>query len=223
MSVQIEPSEVLSFKRPLTRATKETLTIRNTSEQDIAFKVKTTAPKLYCVRPNSGKVPAYEELQVQVMLQPFKEEPPVGTKCKDKFLVQTVSLVGELKAMELQDIWPHVESNAKDLVEQIKLRCAFVDSQSSNEVYETDRSINESSIETTTVSKEIEEGEVITDELTRLRLELDAYKNEVEALRCRAPDAPTKKLDIDMKVNIPVAIIIAIVSFLLSYLLFGRS
>ncbi|KAI9304101.1 PapD-like protein [Cunninghamella echinulata] len=103
MSVQIEPSEVLSFKRPLTRATKETLTIRNTSDQDIAFKVKTTAPKLYCVRPNS------------VMLQPFKEEPPAGTKCKDKFLVQTVSLVGELKAMELQDIVSiSSKSNNKD-------------------------------------------------------------------------------------------------------------
>ncbi|CAO3646190.1 unnamed protein product [Cunninghamella blakesleeana] len=218
MSVVLEPSEVLCFKRPLTRATKEVLNIRNTSDQDIAFKVKTTAPKLYCVRPNSGTVPANSELQVQVMLQPFKEEPPVGTKCKDKFLVQTVSLVGELKSLDLPDLWPHVETNAKDLVEQIKLRCAYIDVAENNEqTNESAPVVREVSID----SKELEEGEV-TDEVARLQLELDAYKNEVEALRCRAPDAPTKAVD-PAKLSYGLAIIAAIVSFILSYLLFGRS
>ena len=41
---------------PLTRTVEETLTIRNPYSTPIAFKVKTTAPKQYCVRPNSGIV-----------------------------------------------------------------------------------------------------------------------------------------------------------------------
>jgi hypothetical protein len=50
---------------PLTRTTKETLNITNPNGHDIAFKVKTTAPKLYCVRPNAGVVPSGQSLEVQ--------------------------------------------------------------------------------------------------------------------------------------------------------------
>lgn len=30
-----------------------------------------------------------------VLLQPMREDPPIGTKCRDKFLVQTVSITPE--------------------------------------------------------------------------------------------------------------------------------
>ena len=61
------------------------LTLRNPSPDTVvAFKVKTTAPRQYCVRPNSGNVRAGDQVTVQVQLQPLKEEPPVGFKCKDK-------------------------------------------------------------------------------------------------------------------------------------------
>jgi len=50
---------------PLTDAIKETLIIRNPTQLPIAFKVKTTAPKQYCVRPNSGRVEPGQELEVQ--------------------------------------------------------------------------------------------------------------------------------------------------------------
>ena len=50
--------------------------------------VKTTAPKEYCVRPNSGKLSPGASIDINVMLQP--PMPQEGTKSKDKFLVQTV-------------------------------------------------------------------------------------------------------------------------------------
>jgi hypothetical protein len=56
---------VFAVLGPLTRTTKETLNITNPNSHDIAFKVKTTAPKLYCVRPNAGVVPAGQSLEVQ--------------------------------------------------------------------------------------------------------------------------------------------------------------
>jgi len=52
------------------------------------LQVKTTAPKEYCVRPNSGKLSPGASIDINVMLQP--PMPKEGTKSKDKFLVQTV-------------------------------------------------------------------------------------------------------------------------------------
>ena len=41
-----------------------TLTLRNPSNDKVGFKVKTTAPKQYCVRPNSGVVDPHSEAVV---------------------------------------------------------------------------------------------------------------------------------------------------------------
>ena len=53
----------------------------------IAFKIKTTAPKRYCVRPNVGLLKPGETSDVKVLLQPGE------TDEKHKFQVQ--SLVGQ--------------------------------------------------------------------------------------------------------------------------------
>ena len=50
----------------------------------VAFKIKTTAPKRYCVRPNSGLLAPDDIMDVKVMLQPG------GTDEKHKFQVQTL-------------------------------------------------------------------------------------------------------------------------------------
>ena len=38
----------------------------------VCFKIKTTAPKRYCVKPNSGVVDPKDEVQIAVSLQPFE-------------------------------------------------------------------------------------------------------------------------------------------------------
>ncbi|KAI0953275.1 hypothetical protein AcW1_007534 [Taiwanofungus camphoratus] len=105
MSVALTPSSSLGFNRPLTQHVKRSLAISNHNAQPVAFKVKTTAPKLYCVRPNSGRVEPGETVEVQVMLQAMKEEPPLSVKCKDKFLIQSTVITTEKETMPLQDIW----------------------------------------------------------------------------------------------------------------------
>ena len=50
---------------PLTQLVKRPLSIHNPNSQPIAFKVKTTAPRQYCVRPNSGRVDSGETVEVQ--------------------------------------------------------------------------------------------------------------------------------------------------------------
>ncbi|KAG5979446.1 hypothetical protein E4U55_005159 [Claviceps digitariae] len=87
MSVDVLPLE-LSFIRPFTVEVARTLTIRNTSSTPVAFKVKTTAPKQYCVRPNAGRIEPGNSFDVTVLLQAMKQDPPLDAKCRDKFLVQ---------------------------------------------------------------------------------------------------------------------------------------
>ncbi|KAF9275856.1 phosphatidylinositol-binding protein scs2 [Mortierella alpina] len=126
MSIELDPASQLSFRRPLTEAIKETLVIRNPTQLPIAFKVKTTAPKQYCVRPNSGRVEPGQELEVQVQMQAMKEDPPVDFKCKDKFLVQSVAITAEREQLAPQDLWPTIEREAKDQIREKKIRCVFL-------------------------------------------------------------------------------------------------
>ncbi|KAI1793244.1 PapD-like protein [Ganoderma leucocontextum] len=105
MSVSLNPSSVLGFNRPFTQSVKRTLQITNNNANSVAFKVKTTAPKLYCVRPNSGRVEPGETVEVAVMLQAMKEDLPMNTKCKDKFLIQSTVITPDKESMSLQDIW----------------------------------------------------------------------------------------------------------------------
>ncbi|KAI6092303.1 VAMP-associated protein [Hypoxylon rubiginosum] len=122
MSVEIDPQE-LGFHRPFTTEVMEVLRIKNHSTQPVAFKVKTTAPKQYCVRPNSGRVEPGKEVEVSVILQAMKQNPPPDTKCRDKFLVQSVPIAGEMEFANLASIW---ESIDKATVQEKKIRVVFL-------------------------------------------------------------------------------------------------
>ncbi|EKM51816.1 uncharacterized protein PHACADRAFT_262177 [Phanerochaete carnosa HHB-10118-sp] len=124
MSLTLNPSSTLGFPRPLTQHVKRTLTISNPNTQPVAFKVKTTAPKLYCVRPNSGRVEPSETVEVQVVLQSMKEEPPLGAKCKDKFLIQSTLITPEKETLPLTDIWGG--EPAEDAIHSHKIRVAYL-------------------------------------------------------------------------------------------------
>ena len=50
----MDPPNELLFKGPFDDYVTVSLTIRNSAATKIAFKIKTTAPKSYYVKPNSG-------------------------------------------------------------------------------------------------------------------------------------------------------------------------
>ncbi|EKJ78602.1 hypothetical protein FPSE_01196 [Fusarium pseudograminearum CS3096] len=94
MSVDIEPFE-LSFKRPFTTEVSQILTLKNPNHTPVAFKVKTTAPKQYCVRPNAGRIEAGQSFDVSVLLQAMKADPAPDARCRDKFLVQSTAITAD--------------------------------------------------------------------------------------------------------------------------------
>ncbi|OJA09614.1 hypothetical protein AZE42_01407 [Rhizopogon vesiculosus] len=127
MSVHLIPNNALGFNRPFSQLVKQVLTITNKNAQPVAFKVKTTAPKLYCVRPNSGRVEPGESVDVSVMLQPMKDEPPLSSKCKDKFLIQSTLITPEKETRELQDFWNAPPGGGEEWkVYQQKLRVVYL-------------------------------------------------------------------------------------------------
>ncbi|WFD28814.1 phosphatidylinositol-binding protein scs2 [Malassezia nana] len=129
MSVEISPSAQLGFPRPLTQVVKRSIYVSNSNSQPVAFKVKTTAPKQYCVRPNSGRVDPGERVEVQVLMQPLKEEPPLSAKCRDKFLIQSAIISADKETLPIADFWAAQEGQ-KDLISEHKIRCVYLPASS---------------------------------------------------------------------------------------------
>ncbi|KIX02953.1 uncharacterized protein Z518_06503 [Rhinocladiella mackenziei CBS 650.93] len=124
MSVDLQPSE-LGFRRPFNREVTEILKLTNWNGAPVAFKVKTTAPKQYCVRPNSGMIQPNDTVEVQVLLQAMKEDPPLDAKCRDKFLVQSV-LTSPDQDPNVTTLWQTVEKTAKSSIQERKIRVNFL-------------------------------------------------------------------------------------------------
>lgn len=114
----IEPPIELTFTGPFTQAVSSYMKLKNPSDRKVCFKIKTTAPKRYCVKPNSGVVDPNTEVQIAVSLQPFEYDPT--EKNKHKFMVQSMFAPdGEIN----QDtLWKEIDQN--DLMDS-KLRCVF--------------------------------------------------------------------------------------------------
>ncbi|KAF2198526.1 VAMP-associated protein [Delitschia confertaspora ATCC 74209] len=125
MSVELEPAE-LGFKRPFQHEVAQNLRLKNPHSDPVAFKVKTTAPKQYCVRPNSGRIEPGGYVDVQVLLQAMKEDPPLEAKCRDKFLVQSVAVAAEKEFQNVASIWSHIEQTNKSSIQERKIRVNFL-------------------------------------------------------------------------------------------------
>ena len=87
--IRIEPENEIRFTGPFTNTITTTLRVTNITDKKVFFKIKTTAPRSYCVRPNNGLVEPNETGTVQVMLQPFEYNANDKDRMKHKFMVQS--------------------------------------------------------------------------------------------------------------------------------------
>ncbi|KAJ7338683.1 hypothetical protein JRQ81_012585 [Phrynocephalus forsythii] len=117
-AVLIRPSRKARPGGPFTDVVTTNLKLRNPSDRKVCFKVKTTAPRRYCVRPNSGIIDPGSSVTVSVMLQPFDYDP--NEKSKHKFMVQTIFAPTNITDMEA--VWK--DAKPEDLMDS-KLRCVF--------------------------------------------------------------------------------------------------
>ncbi|KAI8566118.1 hypothetical protein RHMOL_Rhmol02G0014800 [Rhododendron molle] len=91
----VRPSELLELKKRSSCA----IQLINTSDHYVAFKVKTTSPKRYCVRPNNGIIKPKSKCDFTVthsssfsddaVTMQAQRSAPSELQCRDKFLVQS--------------------------------------------------------------------------------------------------------------------------------------
>ncbi|KAI8025983.1 Vesicle-associated protein 2-2 [Camellia lanceoleosa] len=120
--LEIQPRE-LKFVFELKKQSSCFVRLVNKSNDHVAFKIKTTSPKKYSVRPNTGVIKPKSACDFTVTMQAQKLAPP-DMICKDRFLVQSTVVPAGTKD---EDVDPGMF--AKDFsryVEENKMRVILV-------------------------------------------------------------------------------------------------
>ncbi|XP_054776641.1 vesicle-associated protein 2-2-like isoform X1 [Prosopis cineraria] len=129
--LEIEPKE-LKFLFQFKKQSSCSIQLTNITKYHVAFKVKTTAPKKYSVRPNVGVLLPNSACDfIAVTMQALKEA-PADMACKDKFLIQsTIVPVGTTNEDITSSLF--VKDDNK-YVEENKLKVALISLTSSPEL-----------------------------------------------------------------------------------------
>ncbi|CAG2165545.1 unnamed protein product, partial [Oppiella nova] len=125
--LMLDPMSELHFRGPFTVVVTSYLKLRNPCERRVCFKLKTTAPKRYCVRPNVGHIEAFGTVTIAVSLQPVDIDNLIG-KNKHKFMVQT--MFAPEGVVNQETLWEGVNPEA---IMRSKLKCVFDVTPPSNE------------------------------------------------------------------------------------------
>nr|XP_025948326.1 vesicle-associated membrane protein-associated protein B/C-like [Dromaius novaehollandiae] len=116
--LSLELQHELKFKEPFTDVVTINLKLSNPTDRSVCFEVKTTAPRRYCVRPNSAIIDAGTSINVSVMLQPFDYDPNEKSKHK----IMRNSLFAPADSSDMEAVWK--EAKPEELM-HAKLRCVF--------------------------------------------------------------------------------------------------
>ncbi|CAH8383949.1 unnamed protein product [Eruca vesicaria subsp. sativa] len=193
--LDIQP-RTLKFPVDLKKQTTCMVQLTNTTDRYVAFKVKTTSPKKYCVRPNVGVVAPNSSCEFSVIMQAFKEPPP-DLACKDKFLIQSTAVPADTTD---DDITASMFSKAEGRhIEENKLRVTLVMPSDSPEPSPVKRATNQEAVfEDSTLLPPQYESEIVKEPRMVGHDELKASygaKDFIEDLNPANDVKPTHNLD----------------------------
>lgn len=178
--IQLDPPFELKFRGPFDDIVASKLGLNNPTDKRVCFKVKTTAPRRYCVRPNSGVLEPHSKVTVMLMLQPFEFDP--HEKNKHKFMVQTMYMPdGEVNVETL-----FREAEASQVMDS-KLRCVFEMPPDSNATTGSAPSPaaakDSSSVPSETASSTTTQGSIPQEQVSLYSGELLKASDEIKKLR----------------------------------------
>ncbi|XP_052748404.1 motile sperm domain-containing protein 2-like [Galleria mellonella] len=117
--LRLNPSETIIFKHDNDDVSGQ-FTITNMDASAISFKIRTTSPEKFRVRPSSGVLPSGSSQVVLIVVQPGFQ---LRTVLKDRFLVMSVQIPKtDLLPNELADIW---QNSMGSKVDEYRLKCHF--------------------------------------------------------------------------------------------------
>ncbi|PWZ21686.1 Vesicle-associated protein 1-2 [Zea mays] len=213
----IDPVE-LRFPFELNKQISCTLQLTNKTDKQVAFKVKTTSPKKYCVRPNNGMVAPRSKADVVVTMQAQRDAPP-DMHCKDKFLVQSAIVAKETMPKEVTgDMFTKDSGN---IVDEVKLKVVYTAPSSSQSEGFEDGNLGSLSYQEET--KEPKESEKIISEPFALISKLMEEKNSAVELNNKLrQELDLLRRDISRQhggFSLVLVLVVAILGILLGFLM----
>ena len=118
--VRLHPAHEITFYTSTECEVLQTLTMTNTVNDTVAYKIKSTSPENFRVRPSTGAVPPGDSIEVQIYLQPGHE---LTAAAKDKFLIQS-AIVPEQEKYDFSSLWSGISKS--DILEQ-RLKCRYAE------------------------------------------------------------------------------------------------
>ncbi|XP_076911832.1 vesicle-associated protein 1-2-like [Bidens hawaiensis] len=199
MILEIQPLE-LSFTFEVKKQSSCSVQMINSTNHLVAFKIKTTNPKKYCVRPNTGLILPNAACRFTVTMQAPKVAPP-DMICRDKFLVQSTVVPEGTKEED-------VTSNtfAKEdgkIVDEKKLRVIFVlppDSSESSPINEPSKLVHFNE------SRELKDDIVIQKESHHAKVDagVELSKGNDESVEATMKEETFKIKETEKKIEEPV-------------------
>ncbi|XP_050360187.1 motile sperm domain-containing protein 2-like [Nymphalis io] len=118
--LSLNPGKLLMFKFENDRIVAQ-LTIMNMDESCISFKIRTTAPEKYTVRPSSGVLASKTSQTIQIIVSSGFH---ITSVVKDRFLVVSMQVPSSnISPKELNKIWKNASSKA----DEYRLKCSCID------------------------------------------------------------------------------------------------
>ncbi|CAJ2645885.1 unnamed protein product [Trifolium pratense] len=170
--ITISPDE-LRFHFELEKQTFCDLKVLNNTQNYVAFKVKTTSPKKYFVRPNTGVIHPWDSCIIRVTLQAQREYPP-DMQCKDKFLLQSTIVAPNTDVDDLPADTFNKDSG--NLIEDLKLRVSYITTSPEGSSEDDGRNSSQKLDSSSAVQLLKEERDAAARQTRQLQQELDMLK-----------------------------------------------
>eukprot|EP01004_Peranema_trichophorum_P004464 NODE_3385_length_1360_cov_54.912692_g2948_i0.p1 GENE.NODE_3385_length_1360_cov_54.912692_g2948_i0~~NODE_3385_length_1360_cov_54.912692_g2948_i0.p1 ORF type:complete len:381 (-),score=51.78 NODE_3385_length_1360_cov_54.912692_g2948_i0:218-1306(-) len=171
-TIRVSPQEGLFFPPPLDRQIDSVLAICNTSSlsQAITYKIKTTAPSNYVVKPRMGILHHGQEQQIRVTMRPQPKNVDIEAMKKHRFQIEYREVSGQEllhNSNNPEALWndgvPVIE------IHKMKLQCNF---SNPTEIQIHDHYVRPPSPQ-----------EDYTKEIQQLRTQTAEYRNDLEILK----------------------------------------
>jgi vesicle-associated membrane protein-associated protein B len=117
--MRVTPTQTLNFSLDDFLKYSSKLTLYNLSPTPIAFKIKTTAPKNYLVRPSAGILLTRESKKIDLLLEKHGDD---MDNSMDRFLIQAVPVDNDMKTLT-KDFWSDIP---REMIQHHRLNVSFI-------------------------------------------------------------------------------------------------
>ncbi|KPI99610.1 Motile sperm domain-containing protein 2 [Papilio xuthus] len=161
--LRITPNDTIIFKAENDDISGQ-ITITNMDDSVISFKIRTTSPEKFRVRPSSGVLPSGVSQTILIVVQPGFH---LRTVTKDRFLVMSVQIPkADLSQKEITEIW---QNSTGSKVDEYRLKCHF-----------PEKAISKNG---NIMEKETEKSDTVTNALNNLQMNYEVLQRQIYKLK----------------------------------------